>query len=195
MTRTAFVPLILILLVFVVVVVVIFNWPHEAESGRVVAQEKPVEPVTVTVEGGDMTSTDPVPSTFGPKVIVVEFTVASDGSVSLSNPHLVYGGAPNAHGLPDMFTLVLFDAAGMVVSSRPVWDPRWTTAWNDEQDRDPVILADEGEVHVAIRFEVGTESVAVFQGEERLTVLDLTELVATFCEKNREDPDCRQLAE
>ncbi|HEX6227975.1 MAG TPA: hypothetical protein VFZ41_00765 [Solirubrobacterales bacterium] len=166
-------------------------WPQEVEPGRVVAEEVEPEPVEKTVDGGEMTGATAEVPEFGPKVFVFDMGVGAGGSVTLGNPRLVYGGAPNAASLPEMFTVELLDAAGEVLAARPVFDPRWTFVWDDEEDRDEVALAEAAEAPVVVRFVPGAAVAAVRREGVVVAEVEVSGLVAAFCQKNAEDPDCR----
>lgn len=165
-------------------------WPQEVEPGRVVAEAVEPEPVEKTVDGGEMAGATAEALEFGPKVFVFDMAVGAGGSVTLGNPRLVYGGAPNAASLPEMFTVELLDTAGL--ATRPVFDRRWTFVWDDEKDRDEVALAEAAEVPVVVRFVPGSAVAAVRREGEAVAEVDVSELVTAFCEKNAGDPDCRE---
>lgn len=165
-------------------------WPQDVEPGRVVAEAVEPEPVEKTVDGGDMAGATAEVSKFGPKVFVVNMSVGARGSVRLDNPRLVYGSAPNA-ALPEMFTVELLDAAGEVLAARPVFDPRWTFVWDDEKDRDEVVMAEAAEVPVVVQFVPRAVMVAVRREGKSVAEVEVSGLVAAFCEKNAGDPDCR----
>lgn len=165
---------------------------EEGDRNRIVAMEPDVTPIEQRVDGGDM-STAPVtpPEAFGPKVFIVDMNVNSARAVTLTNPRVHYGVAPNDLGNPPMYNAHLLDAAGTIVDTKPLWDPRWTFVWSDEQDRDFVELGDSGKIAVIFPFDPTAVTIAVLKDKKRLAAIDITGTITEFCGKNREDPDCR----
>lgn len=169
---------------------------EEGDQSRVVAQQRDEAPVIQHVDGGDMTTTAvAVPPQIGPKLFVVDMSVDAAGATMLVNPRVQYGEAPNDLGTPPMFSAHLLDAVGTILDAQPLWDPRWTFVWSDEEDRDFVDLGESGKVTVILRFDAAAVTIALLKDKERLAAIDVTGAVAEFCRKNRDDPDCRDRVE
>lgn len=167
----------------------------EGDRSRVVAKRAPETAVVKRVDGGAMTTVPdsaatPAPQTSA-KVLAVNMSVDKAGAVTLKNPRVYYGEPPNNIGNPPMFTAQLLDLQGKIIFTTPLWDPRWTFVWSDENDRDFVDLAEKGDVVVIVPFKPDIAAIRVVKNRERVATVDLSQAVADFCVKNREDPDCR----
>jgi hypothetical protein len=165
---------------------------QEGDRNRIVGKQQPDEAVKQQVDGGGMVPApdpDGVPPTFA-KVLAVDMAVGKHDLVTLKNPRVQYGEPPNHIGNPPMFSAQLMDPAGAVITSLPLWDPRWTFVWSDEQDRDYVEVSEAADFVVIVPFDPAMATLTVTRNEKWVAAVDLAEAVKAFCAKNPKDPDC-----
>ncbi len=167
---------------------------EEGDQSRIVAQQPQESAIVQQIDGGTLSvgPKDPsaVASTAFAKVVVVDMRVAAEGLVTLTNPRVLYGEAPNHIGNPAMLTAQLVDVQGVSLVSIPLWDPRWTLVWSDEEDRDFVDIEESAETTIILPFNREVAKLSVFKDKERIASSDLSQAVAEFCEKTPDDPDC-----
>jgi hypothetical protein len=166
------------------------------DESRIVGQSKEQAAVVKRVDGGEMrveekTGVFPAAERFA-KVLAVTMTVDKD-NVTLSNPRIYYGKPPNYIGNPPMFTARALDRQGVIKLRTPLWDPRWTFVWSDENGRDHVDLVDKADTVVIVPFEPGfavLEIVKDVKERKSLATINVTTAFEKFCGKNQRDPDC-----
>ena len=127
------------------------------------------------------------------KVLAITLKVGNNNTVSLLNPQIYYGVAPHNIGNPDQFTARLLDASGAVLTSAPLWDPRWTFVWDVDHEKEHLEVAEESEYIFVLPYYPGTKTVDVFKDRNNSQILasvEIETIFTTFCSNNPSDPDC-----
>jgi len=170
--------------------------PADSES-RVHATREVQTTVVKQKDGGEMTTEAAAPEVpeqarFA-KVFAFTMTVDEDSRVTLANPTVYYGKPPNNLGNPPMFVARLFNRLGEIKKTIPLWDPRWTFVWSDENSRDYIDIADKADVIVIVPYDPGLVALDIVKDvkqKDGLARVDVSNALAKFCEKNPKDPDC-----